>query len=138
MHPQAVCEIFLKDGKCLNRDCSSRHPRKCKYLQGCKRKGWCDYLHLNHQEREILDNINVTENDDLDFELMENDDNEDTPINKKCGNCSCVQAKNQSEKCMSYLCTKCELNVNNESILEFFKSHQFNNYTCNTVPISGS
>ena len=30
-HSQQFCEIFLKDGKCFIRNCSSRHPNNCKY-----------------------------------------------------------------------------------------------------------
>ena len=60
IHPKNVCEIFLRDGKCLNSCCSYRHPRTCKYYErGCRQSGWCDYLHVSPLKRD-----KVAEQDD--------------------------------------------------------------------------
>ena len=55
-HPASVCEIFLKDGKCTLMNCTSRHPKQCKYQsQGCYRGILCAYRHEINQEKEQSD-----------------------------------------------------------------------------------
>jgi hypothetical protein len=146
VHPKTVCRIFLKDGKCIERDCSSRHPNKCKYLeQGCNRGDWCDYLHFNsdHQKGKQYDINDKNENENVnekvdhdDNEVMENDNAEHTEINEKCANCQSGEVKNQCDQCEKYFCTNCELKVQDASILDLYKSYQFVKYTCNTVHLS--
>ena len=45
-HSTHICEIFLKDGNCFDKDCASRHPNNCKYQKdGCRRGDSCAYNH---------------------------------------------------------------------------------------------
>ena len=46
------------------------------------------------------------------------------------------EVKNLCEKCMKYFCMKCQYKVSgeeSESVIEFFKSRNFVNYSCNTA-----
>ena len=74
VHPQNVCKIFLKDGKCCVRDCSSRHPKKCKYFkQGCNRGDRCAYLH--NASDQIEGKLNNS-NDKTDKKTVDHDEND--------------------------------------------------------------
>ena len=45
-HSSNICEIFIKDGNCPDKDCASRHPNNCKYKEdGCYRGDSCAYNH---------------------------------------------------------------------------------------------
>ena len=132
-HPLKVCESFLKDGKCNDEKCSSRHPKICRYqMDGCSRGDSCAYLHKSYQEKE--------KSDEKDIEMVDaneyvRSDNRKEHIGKdlKCDNCQSDNAKSHCKKCNKFFCDKCELKVNNESILEFFISQKYENYTCSTV-----
>ena len=54
-----------------------RHPNKCKYLkQGYQRRVWCDYLHIDEDDREhTIDLVNEAENvyEKEDFEITDNE-----------------------------------------------------------------
>ena len=60
---------------------------------------------------------------------------------KQCAHCESDGIKNQCDKCAKYFCEKCMLTLsdmgvqglNDESILDLYKSYQFTRYTCNTV-----
>ena len=57
-------------------------------------------------------------------------------ITAECANCKSDKVKNECEKCRKYLCSLCEHKVNgeeSESVLDFFKSFNFLNYTCKTA-----
>ena len=45
-----MCKEYIKNLKCLNKDCPDRHPRVCKWWKnsrsGCKRGDECEYLHV--------------------------------------------------------------------------------------------
>ena len=71
---------------------------------------------------------------DIELESIEStsDDYHDAAENT-CVNCNSSGAKNQCEQCMNYICSGCEITINGESILEYFKSFKFINYTCNTT-----
>ena len=61
---------------------------------------------------------------------------EDKEIIPECGNCKSDKVKNECEKCGKYFCALCEHKVNgeeSESVLDFFKSYNFSNYTCKTA-----
>ena len=46
IHAKDVCKIYLKDGKCFEKDCLSKHPNQWRYFKwGCKRDKDCGYLH---------------------------------------------------------------------------------------------
>ena len=141
-HPKNVCEIFLRDGKCLNSCCSYRHPRTCKYYErGCRRSGWCDYLHASHLKRNIAGND--SEQDDIettmDVDCFVTDINtNENKIKEECGSCKSNDAGNECDKCGKHFCRKCEHKVSgdeSESVMDFFKSRHFVNYTCNTAHI---
>ena len=140
VHPKNVCEIFLRDGKCLKSCCFYRHPRTCKYYgRGCRQSGWCDYLHVSHLKMNIEGND--AENDDrettMNVDCFDDDiDTNDDKPKEECGSCQSNDAKNECDKCRKYFCRKCEHKVSgeeSESVMEFFKSRNFVNYTCNTA-----
>ena len=85
LHAENICKIFLKEGKCFQKDCASRHPYRCKYFRrGCKRGNDCVYLHQQKNndcliENEIISDTNAHENNDY----MEIDKNVDISENKK-------------------------------------------------------
>ena len=108
----------------------------------------CAYNHINSEQRE--ENQNVID-DKLDVEKVNYDleevmiidnmneddandmDNEINVANVKCTKCEIEKAKNECEQCGKYFCSTCEIKVNGESVLEFFKDNNFLNCTCNTV-----
>lgn len=52
-HPKDICEEFIKNQRCDNKECSYRHPRECKWDRrngGCKRNEECAYLHVRNVE----------------------------------------------------------------------------------------
>ena len=148
-HSESVCEIFLKDGKCFNRNCSSRHPNNCKYeKQGCFRGNMCAYKHIDSKERKanqiVIDDIVdiEKENEDVEETMTIDKTNEDYAISMeneinvasfKCGKCGIEKAKNECKHCGKYLCSECEVEVHGKSVLEFMNENNFLNYTCSTV-----
>ena len=46
-HPQELCEIYMREGRCCEKSCKSRHPKVCKWWleSGCRREE-CSYLHV--------------------------------------------------------------------------------------------
>ena len=54
---------------------------------------------------------------------------------KECTNCKLKEAKNECDNCGRYYCIKGEIEVHGESVLEFLKTNNFLNYSCNTVHI---
>ena len=51
----------------------------------------------------------------------------------KCSNCEVEEAKNECEQCGNSICSKCEIKVHGESVLEFMNDNNFLNYACNLV-----
>ena len=137
-----ICESHRNAVKCENVGCEERHPKPCRYLKRgyCWRKESCAY---DHDTKNLLKDKPIEENDkektfhetfDIELESMEStsDDDHDEAENT-CVNCNSSGAKNQCEQCMNYICSGCEITINGESILEYFKSFKFINYTCNTT-----
>ena len=63
----------------------------------------------------------------------------DVETKEECGNCKSKNAKNECDKCGKYFCKNCEYKVGgeeSESVMEFFKSRNFVNYTCTTAHFS--
>ena len=65
-HFQTVCEMFLKDGKCEDKNCDNRHPKICRYWRDdkeCVRNEHCKYLHKNStvEEGESTSPLTVTD-----------------------------------------------------------------------------
>ena len=98
-----------------------------------------------HDTKHILKDKPIKQNDkentfheivDIELESMEStsDDDHDEAENT-CVNCNSGEAKNQCEQCMNYVCSGCEITMNGESILDYFKSFKFVNYTCNTTDL---
>ena len=148
IHPENVCKIFLKDGKCFVRDCSSRHPKNCKYeKQACFRGDMCAYLHIDSEQtvdnqddinnKEDLERVDDDAKDSIGNDAMNDDSNaKDNEMNFGCAHCQSDNIRNKCHQCKNYFCDKCELKVNDESILEFFQSYKFEKYTCSTVHLS--
>ena len=47
LHPKQICNDHISCGKCENKSCPKRHPKRCKWVEtqyGCKQKD-CEYLH---------------------------------------------------------------------------------------------
>ena len=59
--------------------------------------------------------------------------NEVWNANINCDECEDEEAKNDCEQCGIFICSQCKIKVLGESVLDFFKKHNFQNYTCNTV-----
>ena len=58
VHPNKICNIYLKNQTCNEKSCSDRHPKLCKWIKsfgGCKRTE-CDYLHNCDQEQNMTNN----------------------------------------------------------------------------------
>ena len=56
IHPSEICESHLAGQTCERSECSSRHPRTCKWLrtnEGCRRQN-CEYLHSDHVQRKSV------------------------------------------------------------------------------------
>ena len=48
VHPSGICTDYIENKKCEKEECSSRHPKQCKWdlkSRGCKRGIECAYLH---------------------------------------------------------------------------------------------
>ena len=111
LHQTSICQFFLKDGKCLQQNCPSRHPKQCKYWRRgyCFRGVQCKYRHGQEYIDQFLD-----ENEEMRLKEI------------NCENCD-VEAYNL------YYCNYCERNFcANCTIKEahdksYSKSTQINN-----------
>ena len=131
-----VCEETVIGNKCLDPECLKRHPKTCwNFMKGaCWRGKTCAYLHYyipnsgNDAEQESRENI-------MEVDCSDDNTNEDE-TQSECGNCKSNDTKNECDKCGKTFCTKCEYKVNgeeSESVMDFFKSRNFINYTCTTA-----
>ena len=59
--------------------------------------------------------------------------NEVQEENVKCSKCEIEEAKNECKRCENFICSKCEIKVHGESVLEFMNTNKFLNYECNLV-----
>jgi len=85
-HHEQICENFVKDGSCeIENTCPFRHPKECKYTKdssGCKRGGYCRYLHKDENEiksrqEEVKVNQDVnTASEDMDVVLTNQTNND--------------------------------------------------------------
>ena len=130
-HAEDVCKIYLQDGKCFEKNCISKVDVNCAYLHKKEMQSGNDDDECPI-EYDTLIEIYVQENNDnirVDTELVE------------CAHCKSDEVKNQCDKCAKYFCEKFEFTLsdmgvqglNDESILDLYKSYQFTRYTCNTV-----
>ena len=140
-HSPNICEIFLKDGNCPDKDCASRHPNNCKYKEdGCYRGDSCAYNHSESDSNLFKNNNDKNEeprSNDNESLIMEPDDEISIETNKrgqecaKCGKSDDV--KNKCYKCEEYFCSECEFKFNGESVMEFYETYNVVNYTCLTA-----
>ena len=148
LHPKDICRKYLKNGKCSDKDCPSRHPNICKYQKkGCNRGYTCAYLHsevsMEVDNRDVITYEENLESNNHDAAAIVTDETMEDDYNagysesniKKCAHCQSETIKNQCER---YYCENCELKFKDESIFDFFKSNKFENYTCNTVHITAA
>ena len=62
VHPDKICEIYLEEGTCDQRECSYRHPKLCKWVEskgGCWRKDECDYSHDSHKTKPAEKEVDI-------------------------------------------------------------------------------
>ena len=127
-----ICTEHLRRTLCLNQKCNKRHPKMCRdFLRGiCWRRDSCAYLHCYEPKIGTIDKIVITE--DIEYFDTENDI-QNIESKFECGKCKSEQAKNKCDKCQKHYCSECEYKLNGESVIEFWKSKNFTNYTCLTA-----
>ena len=135
-----ICENHSNGIKCNGNNCEKRHPRACRYFKrgNCWRNGSCLYLHRIQGGNMNVNEVTVDMHDieEIDDNMLNGTANDAyTDVDKECGNCQSVTETIQCEKCEKHFCTECQLKMHGESVLIFFKSHNFINYTCNTTHI---
>ena len=81
-------------------------------------------------EMEVKENEAISENDK---EMLSEQNDKVRMTNVNCDVCENEENKNACEQCGNFICSQCEIKVLGESVLGFFKKHNFQNYTCNTV-----
>ena len=108
----------------------------------CWRRDSCSYLHENKLEMAGNENEHEINNQDETVKDMEVESSNIAnihhvkEIDEECGNCKSDKVKNECDQCRKYFCKSCEYKVNgeeSESVMDFFKSKSFLNYTCRTA-----
>ena len=56
-HSPNICKVYLEKGICRKNSCSDRHPRKCKYKENCPRYEQCQYLHVESEKVDEIDDV---------------------------------------------------------------------------------
>ena len=104
----------------------------------CWRTKTCSYLHNVKPNTENYAKVDIENT--MEVDCIDNDiDANDIETKEECGNCKSNNAKNECDKCGKYFCKNCEYKVSgeeSESVIEFFKSRNFVNYTCTTAHFS--
>lgn len=152
-HPEKSCGDFRKDGICQKSFCRDRHPKMCRYWKRgfCFRGDSCCFTHTKKEDasndkadfnidktgkESTIEEADNNENDIANMDVENSNEREtktETKTNKTCRNCKSTEISNQCDKCENYFCSNCEIKVHSESVLKFFKSYKFLNYTCNTA-----
>ena len=151
-----VCDCHESGRKCRNQECSDRHPKLCHYFNRgfCFRNENCSFLHKLRQIKTVENknyNESTSDKENMDVDIETNDETKDDTIyddenemddninehkscSAECGKCgTSEEVKNQCSKCGKSFCSKCEFKFNGESVMEFYKSFNFENYTCLTA-----
>ena len=62
LHPEGICQEYLKTFKCSVKECCQRHPKVCRWDQGkggCNRGKDCLYLHNQERLDSNVSNVNI-------------------------------------------------------------------------------
>ena len=135
-----ICKETIIGKKCFDPECKRRHPKICwDFMRGsCWRTKTCSYLHYDMPQAE--NDAQEDRENTMEVDCFENDINtNDVETKEECSNCKSDNAKNECDKCGKYFCKNCEYKVSgeeSESVIEFFKSRNFVNYTCTTAHFS--
>ena len=137
LHPKDICRNYLKDGKCSDKDCSSRHANFCRYQKKvCNREYTCAYQHSDgstkvENQYDMSDENYLESNyhdpeDIVTYETMEADSIAGYSESnlKKYAHGQSERTKNHCYQCKCYFCGK-QFKFNDESIFDFFKSNKF-------------
>ena len=110
----------------------------------CFRGEICAYLNFvydtNDSRTTVESELNTeNENDDenmnvIGIDTTENDIDEVSELNIECFKCGeKEEVNNKCENCSKHFCSKCEWRFNGESVMAFYKSYNYTNYTCLTA-----
>ena len=73
VHPKEICKVYLEGKRCEVKECLERHPKVCEYWlksnSGCRREGFCDFLHVTVAREDEKIKIGAKE-ETLDFECV--------------------------------------------------------------------